>query len=354
MIAALLFVVAFQVTPELRQHVDAGLKAKSAGDLDTAIREFRRVAELAPSLAAAHVNLGAVYLEKRDYGAAIPELRKALELNHDLPGAHAMLGAALLAQGFAAEAIPHLEQGGADDLLGVALLETGRERDAVDKLEAALLKRPSDPDLLYYLGEAHGRLSKQLFDRIRKESPGSPRAEQLAGEAMAAAGNRQGAEQHFRAALKLRPDLRDVHYALGDLYLESGDYEKAEAEFRAEAQLAPRSAAAAYKLGTVLLNRGRLAEAIAQLERANELQPGMPETLFALGKAMNATGDAAAAERYLKQVLEAEQDTALAESAHFQLAQAYRKLGRAADAAREMKAFDELRARRKGAADEHR
>ena len=63
--AALLLLLAFQVTPELRQHVEAGMKAKSAGDLDTAIREFKRVVELAPELAAAHVNLGAVYFDKK-------------------------------------------------------------------------------------------------------------------------------------------------------------------------------------------------------------------------------------------------------------------------------------------------
>src|SRR3954452_18282198 len=323
--AVLLFLATFQVTPELRQHVDAGLKAKNAGDLDTAIREFKRVAELAPALAAAHVNLGAVYLEKRDYPKAIPELRKALELNRDLSGAEAMLGSALLSEGFAAEAIPHLRNAQADDLLGVALLEVGKPREALDCLEAALGKQPNDPDLLYYLGVAYAQLSKQLFDRVRIENPNSARAQQLSGEAMAAAGNQQAAEQHFRAALKLRPDLRDVHYALGEMYLHSGDYENAEPEFRAEAQLVPASAAAAYKLGLVLMNRGRLPDAVAELKRADQLQPGMPETLLELGRAMNASGDAAAAEKYLNQVIAVEQGTALAESAHFQLAEAYRK-----------------------------
>src|SRR5205823_42836 len=111
-----------------------------------------------------------------------------------------------------------------------------------------------------------------------------------------------------------------------------------------EAQLVPGSAAAAYKLGLVLLNRGRLAEAIAELKRANDLQPGMPETLLELGKAMNASGDPKGATIYLEQALLAEQGTKLAETAHFQLAQAYRKLGREADAESEMKRFQEMRA----------
>ena len=149
----ILLAALLQVTPELRQHVDAGLKAKSAGDLDGAAREFRRVVELAPQMAAAHVNLGMVYFEKKDYGNAIPVLRKALELNRDLPGARGMLGAALLAQGYAEEAIPFLEAAQSFDLLGVALLEAGRARDAAaDRLEAALQKRPDDPDLPLLLG----------------------------------------------------------------------------------------------------------------------------------------------------------------------------------------------------------
>jgi hypothetical protein len=42
MIAALALLFALQVTPELRHHVEAGPKAKAAGDLDTATREFCR------------------------------------------------------------------------------------------------------------------------------------------------------------------------------------------------------------------------------------------------------------------------------------------------------------------------
>jgi Tfp pilus assembly protein PilF len=138
MTAILWLGLALQVAPELKQHVEAGLAAKRAGDLDTAIREFESVVKLAPGMAAAHVNLGAVYYARKDYGHAVPSLRRALEINPDLPGAQEMLGVALLAQGYAAEAIPHLENTGTQGLLGVALLEAGRAREAVDKLEAAL------------------------------------------------------------------------------------------------------------------------------------------------------------------------------------------------------------------------
>src|SRR5262249_22204957 len=160
---------------------------------------------------------------KKDYARAAASLKKALELNPNLPGAHGMLGTALLTQGFARDAIPHLEKGQADDLLGVALLEADRPRDAVDRLEAALVKRPGDPDLLYYLAQAHDRLAKQVFEQLRRGSPDSPRTHQALGEALATSGKTAEAEQHLRAALAVRADLRDIHYALGELYLESGD-----------------------------------------------------------------------------------------------------------------------------------
>lgn len=343
MILAAILLAAFQITPELRHHVDAGLKAKRAGNLDAAIREFQRAVELAPTLPAAHMNLGAVYFDKKDYARALPALGKALELNPDLPGAHAMIGTALLAQGYPAQAIPHLEKAQTPELLGIALLEAGRPREAIDKLEAALQNRLNDPDLLYYLSHAHGQLSKQVFDNLAGGYPDSPRTQQIRGEAYTAAGNREAAEKSFRAALDQRPDLRGIHFALGELALAAGDYETAEREFRSEAALVPGSAAAAYKLGFVLANRGDTKAALAEFQRADTLQPGMPETLLELGKMTAAAGEYSAAVTLFQRVLELERRSDLAAAAHFQLAEAFRKMGRAEDAARERKLFQELR-----------
>lgn len=342
MIAILSLWLVFQAAPDLKQHVEAGLAAKRVGDLDTAIREFRRVAELAPGLAAAHVNLGAVYVAKKDYGNAVPSLKKAIELNSDLPGAEEMLGIALLAQGYAAEAVPHLEKVNVKGLLGIALYESGRTRDAIDALEAALKDKPGNTDLLYYLSQAHGRLSKQLLDTLLSDRD-SPRAQQLLGELAVASGNREAAEKHFQAALKTREDLQGIHLALGELYFNAGDYPQAEQEFRAEVEQRPGSAVAAYRLGLVLLNRGELKTSLAELRRADSLQTGMPETLLALGKVSAALNDDAAAEGYFKQVLQHEQDSGIAETAHFQLSQVYRKTGRDADAVRELQQFQKIR-----------
>ena len=66
-----------------------------------------------------------------------------------------------------------------------------------------------------------------------------------------------------------------------------------------------------------------------------------------VGKARAAAGDLATAEKLLRRVIEQEQASSLAESAHYQLAQIYRTLKRPADADREMKLFQGMRKTRR-------
>src|SRR5437016_14550124 len=98
-------------------------------------------------------------MQTHDDGVAIAPLKRALELNSILDAAHLQLGYALLSEGYAAEAIPHLERVNALEALGIAQIDSGQYQEAVANLSAALVKRPGDPDLLYYLGRARDRKS---------------------------------------------------------------------------------------------------------------------------------------------------------------------------------------------------
>jgi tetratricopeptide (TPR) repeat protein len=342
MMLAALFCLLLQADPVLLRHVNAGLAAKKAGDLKTAEREFQEVVRLAPDLPAAHVNLGAVYFEQKEYVKAISPLRRALELNSKLPGAAAMLGASLLAAGYAQQAVPHLRESGNEDLLAVALYESGETVEAVERLEAALQRRPGDPDLLYYLSQAHSRLAKLVGARLLET--GSARAHQLRGEALAEAGRRDLAREEFLAALRQRPDLRGIHLALGELYLADGDYNAAQAEFEQEKTLAPGNPAARFRLGSVLLEKGEVAAARTELQEADRLRPDMPETLYALGKASALAGDPTAAENALRRVTEIEKNGPLAQGAWLQLSHIYKTLNKPAEAEQALREFQRLRA----------
>ncbi|MFL6447515.1 MAG: tetratricopeptide repeat protein [Bryobacteraceae bacterium] len=330
------------VSPELAQHVQAGMEARDQHRLNDAIKEFRKVTELAPDLAAGFVNLGAACLESKDYRSAIPALKRALDLNPQLVGAEQMLGYALLAQGSAEEAIPHLERANAQDALGIAQLKTGKFPDAVKNLEAALSKRPNDPDLLYYLGRASGLLSKNAFDTLETAYPDAARAHQALGDSYAAVRQVPQAEKEYRDALRLRPDTPGIHLSLGQLYATASQWPQAETEFAAEAKLQPEDAETIYRLGNALLQQGKLKEGREQLEHADRIRPHMPEVLYALGKAASAQGDAGAAERAWTELVSIEKDTALAGQAHFGLAGLYRKQGKTSEAQREMEQYRKL------------
>jgi tetratricopeptide (TPR) repeat protein len=326
------------------QHVQAGLQAHQQHQMDAAIAEFRTATELDPNLAEAFVNLGSVYMETRNYGAAIPPLKKAVELSPDLQVAQQLLGFALLAQGYAAEAIPHLEKAGAQDALGIALIETGELPGAVSNLTAVVAKRRADPDLLYYLGHASGLLSKSAIDTLIANYPDSARAHQALAENYFALRQMPQAEKEYLEALRLRPDLPNLHLELGQVYANSAQWPKAEEQFRAEAKAQPGNAEAAFRLGSALLQQGKSREALAELKRSDELKAGMPETLYSLGKAASLTGDSAIAEESWLKVIELEKTTSLAAQSHFGLAGLYRKQGKPTQAAHEMQEFQKLQA----------
>lgn len=344
MIHLLLFLLVTWQTPpsEALRHMQAGIAADKERKFEVAIAEFRKVTELEPTQPAGFVNLGQAYMENHDFGSAIPPLKQALKLSPDLIPAHRLLGYALLSQGYAREALLHLEKAHEEAALGIAQIETGQLSEAVVNLEAALAKRPNDPDLLYYLGRAAGLRSKQSIDNMLSAYPDSARAHQALGENYYVLRQMPQAEREFREALKLQPNLPEVHLELGLVYAGASQWDKAEQEFRAQSKLQPGNAEAAYRLGSALLQQGKVHEARSELQRANHLLPDMPETLYSLGKAASLEGDVKSAESAWTKVISIEKNTALAAQAHFALAGLYRKQGKSTEADREMHEFQSL------------
>jgi len=339
----LFFSLTLQSVPsEGAQHMQAGVEAHKQSRFDVAIAEFRKATEDDPNLVEAFLNLGEVYMETHNYVAAIAPLKRALELNPELDAAHLQLGYALLSQGSAAEAIPHLERVHALEALGIAQIETGQYQEAIANLSAALVKRPNDPDLLYYLGRASGLLSKQAIDTLLSAYPDSARAHQAMGENYFVLRQMPQAEKEYSEALRQRPDIPGLQLELGLVYAGAAQWSKAEEAFRAETRRQPGNAEAAYRLGAVLLQQGNAHEARAELERSDKLRPDMPETLYSLGKAASLDADLALAEKSWTRVIELEKETSLAAQAHFGLAALFRKQGKTAKAEHEMQEFQKL------------
>src|SRR6266571_8683885 len=211
----LLWLALQTVSPEGAQHMQAGMEAHKKGRLDTAIVEFRKATETDPNLVEAFLNLGEELMQIHDYGGAVGPLERALKLRPDLDAAHLQLGYALLSLGYAAEAIPHLERVHALEALGIAQIETGQYQEAVANLSAALVKRPNDPDLLYYLGRAGGLLSKRAIDTLLS-------AYRL-GAALLQQGKFHEARTELERADKLQPGMPETLSSLGKAASLDGD-----------------------------------------------------------------------------------------------------------------------------------
>jgi tetratricopeptide (TPR) repeat protein len=331
------------ISQEALEHWNAARDAETKRQFEVAVTEYRKVTELEPKFSTGFASLGQACMERGDFGAAVQPLKHALELDASLAPAHQLLGYALLAQGYAAEAIPHLETAHETGALGIARLETGHFAEAISNLQAALQKRPNDPDLLYYLGRASGLLSKQSIDTLLAAYPDSARAHQSLAENLFVLRRADEAQKEYEQALKLRPDTPHLHLELGEVFALASRWLEAEEQFRAEAKLQPGNAETAYRLGDALLHEGKTHEAQSALERSNKLQPQMPETLYSLGKAESLDGDTTAAEKSWLELLSIEKEGDLAAQTHFALAGLYRKQGKKADADREMKEFERLR-----------
>lgn len=327
-----------QVSPEVAARLEAGADAEQHGDLNQAINEFKKALDLSPSSPVVFFRLGEAYMRERNYAAATAALKRAVELDPNSAPAQQLLGYALLSQGYALEAIPHLDAAHDSGALGVAQLETDQPAEAIVNLKDALAKSPNDPDLLYYLARAGAAVASGANERLLSQFPQTARGHQTLGQSYYAAKMFPEAEQQYRRAIALRPDLPGLHLELGEIFVATSQWSQAEKQFQAEGKLQPGNGEAAYRLGNALLQEGKMKDAAAELHRSDSLRPDMPETLYALGRAL-ADSDPTAAEQVLDRVITLEQQGPLAAQSYLLLASIYRKQGKIELAAHEMKEY---------------
>jgi len=103
------------------------------------------------------------------------------------------------------------------------------------------------------------------------------------GLELMAQSDRAGAEDAFRRALQLQPELAAAHSNLGLLQEEAGQPEAAEASYRRALELDPGLVQTCINFGALLAARQRYAEAEAIYQRALGLAPEHPGVLSNLG-----------------------------------------------------------------------
>jgi len=349
----------------LDRYFQQGEQALAQGRYQEAAAAYEKLKELSPATAEVHAKLGLIYFQQRDYGRAVPALRQALKLKPALSGADILLAMSLSELGQYKEALPGLQKGfrqTADSRLrrlsGLQLQRayTGLEQDdkAVEVALALTRLYPDDAEVLYHGGRLFANFAYVTTMKLVRVAPASVWRHQAAGEANESQGLHAAAINDYRRVLALEPRRPGIHFRLGRTLLARAEKPgtgadaaslRAEAvlEFEQELQLDPTNANAAYELAEVHRRAGELDVSRHYFEQAVEHYPDFGQARIGLGRVLVAQGQADHGLPHLQKAIALEPED---EVAHYQVAMAYRALGRTAEAQTALAEFQRLRAER--------
>ena len=198
-----------------------------------------------------------------------------------------------------------------------ALYFLARDAEAEETLTHAAARAPEDAEIPYSLGRIYYQQSRhaeaaEMFRRATAMDPRDYKAWDNLGLASEALGDVAEAQQHYLRAISLvykdYPDYDVVYANFADLLIKLGNFQRAfdlAAEAAQRNQGEPRNF---FLAGKALVQAGRSDLSVRWFERAIKLDANYPEP-------------------------------------HYLLSQAFRKLGKIADADRELKSFEAAAAR---------
>jgi tetratricopeptide (TPR) repeat protein len=171
--------------------------------------------------------------------------------------------------------------------------------------------------------------SQRLWTHALGIDPNSPVAENNLGEALARQGKPAAAIEHYRQALKARPDYADAHYNWGAALARQGRLAAAIEHYREALTIRPNYAEALNNWGNALTQQGRPAEAIEHYREALTIRPNYAEAFNNWGNALTQQGRPAEAIEHYRQALAVWPDFA---EAHYNWGAALAQQGRPAEA----------------------
>ena len=159
--------------------------------------------------------------------------------------------------------------------LALVYWRTGRPREAIGTLEAALKNGVTQSEVIIKLGQylAESGQPAKAIALLEHQAGSDPDALIVLGNAFALAGRHADAARTFTSLLAQHPDDAVALENLGAMQLQAEDYPSAERSLRRAIEIDPRRAGAHTALGVVLASTGRKAEAISMWTRALELDP---------------------------------------------------------------------------------
>jgi tetratricopeptide (TPR) repeat protein len=289
------------------------------GNYDEAIQKLITLNSSQPHTIGVQRELATAYYRKGDFSKAEIAFKNALQEN---PADH--------------EAV---------QLLGLTLYQLGRPADAIVYLkQAQSWIGESNVQGDYILGLCY--IQTQKYEQARKAfaamynlAPDSAAAHLFLARMLLRQGYDPVAEQNAQQAATMDPKLPLVHYLLGEFYLYKSNVAKAIDEFEQERKLNPAYAPTYDRLGDSYSRLGKFDDAERVLQSAILLDATSTGPYILMGKVLNKKKDYPQAASYLLKAVKMDPSNYIT---HHLLGEAYRGLGRTADADRELKRAQEL------------
>jgi tetratricopeptide (TPR) repeat protein len=264
-------------------------------------------------------NLGLCAFRTKDYTEATRALSAAVRQGDNSSAVRGMLGLSWFAADKYADAARTFEPLGSvgmtDSETGYAwaasLAHTGDMKKATEVL-AAYESQPRAPETLLLVG--------QLWTEI---------------------GDYARAVATLQRALDSDATLPRAHFYEGLAYIRWEHWPEAAKEFQAELSIVPDEPDALYHLGFVDQQQSKIDEALALYLKVIAANPDYVNAQYEAGKILLDRGDFANASAHLQVAASLSPDK---DYIHYQLQSAYRKLGRDADADRELEIYKGLKA----------
>ncbi len=330
------------------QIFQQGQDALKNGQLDEAERDFREVLKIDPQSGAAYANLGVVYMRRKQWPKALRELRQAQKLMPQVVGIQLNIGLSYYRQNEFLKAIPEFEavvRGQPDALqprylLGLCYFFAERWADATNVLEPLWAQESGQLPYLYVLSNAAHRagraeLDQRAAEQLTKLGDGSPEYHLFAGKYYLNRGEYDPAMTEFEAAAKGNAKLPFVHFNLGMVHLKKQEYAKAREEFRNDSAIEPDVALNYEEIGNTYWLTQDDANAEKSYREALHRDPRMVDSMLGLAKIYQKRQQYAAALAETDAALKVDPDRT---DAHYLRGQALRRLGRKAEAQKEVTA----------------
>lgn len=216
-------------------------------------------------------------------------------------------------------------------------LFTNQPEAVTDFLRALNRDFPRDPEVLYISVHAYSDLSTRSAQELARFAPNSNSAHELNAESLELQGKWDDAAKEYQQILKQNPDLPGIHFRVGRLLLSKPNpppdvAAQARAEFEQELKIDPSNAEAEYVLGELARQDQQWDDAVKHFGRASQLDAGFGDAFLGLGASLIATKKFAEAVPALEAAVKLQPTNPVA---HYDLATAYSRTGKKAEADKE-------------------